>query len=108
MTMTNPQDTIADTARRGQEAVTSALQIWADSVQKLVGSLPTPDARVPRADEVVDQVFGFAEQMLVTQREFTKSVLAATTSAATNVASAATNTANAAASNAEKAAQKKS
>ena len=76
--MTNPQNTIADAARRGQEAVTSAMQIWADSVQKLVGSLPTPDTRVPSPDEIVDQVFGFAEQMLATQREFTKSVLSAT------------------------------
>lgn len=100
--MTNPQDTIIDTARRGQEAMTSALQIWADSVQRLVGSLPHPEARVPNPEQVVDQVFGFAEQMLATQRDFTKSMLSAATSAANNVATVATNTANSAASQAEK------
>ncbi len=81
--MTTSQETMTDAARRGQEAITSALQIWAESFQKL---MPTSDTRLRGAVEVVDNMFDFAEQMLVTQREFTKSMLAATTSATTKAA----------------------
>jgi hypothetical protein len=80
MTMTTSQETMAEAARRGQEAITSAMQIWTDSVQRF---LPVSDTRLRGAVEAVDTIFDFAEQMLVTQREFTKSLLAATTSAAT-------------------------
>jgi hypothetical protein len=77
MTMTTSQEAISDTARRGQRAYADAAQLWADSVQEAVGSLLTPDAKV--FDEVVDNYINVAEQVLVTQREFAKSVLAATT-----------------------------
>ncbi len=83
MTMTTSQETMAEAARRGQEAITSAMQIWTDSVQRF---LPVSDTRLRGAVEAVDTMFDFAEQMLVTQREFTKSLLAATTSAATRTA----------------------
>jgi hypothetical protein len=83
MTMTTSQETITEAARRGQEAIASALQIWTDSVQRFV---PVSDTRLSGAVEAVDTMFDFAEQMLVTQREFTKSLLAATTSAATRAA----------------------
>lgn len=89
--MTTSQDTIADTSRRGQGAYVDAVKLWADSVQKVVGSLPTPDAKV--LHEVVDGYFDVAEQVLVTQRNFAKSVLAVTTSAATAAASMAENAA---------------
>lgn len=82
MTMTASQETISDTARCGHRACANAGQLWADSVQKVVGSLQTPNAKV--FDEVVDNYFNVAEQVLVTQRAFAKSVLAVTTSAATN------------------------
>lgn len=85
MTMTTSQETMTEAARRGQEAITSALQIWTDSVQQFV---PVSDTKLRGAVEAVDNMFDFAEQMLVTQREFTKSILAATTSAATKAASA--------------------
>lgn len=86
MTMTTSHETMTDAARRGQEAISSALEIWTDSFQKFV---PVSDTRLRGAVEAVDSMFDFAEQMLVTQREFTKSMLAATTSAATKVASVA-------------------
>ena len=85
MTMTTSQETMTEAARRGQEAIASALQIWTDSVQRFV---PVSDTRLSGAAEAVDTMFDFAEQMLVTQREFTKSLLAATTSAATRAAAA--------------------
>ena len=85
MMMTTSQETMTEAARRGQEAIASALQIWTDSVQRFV---PVSDTRLSGAVEAVDTMFDFAEQMLVTQREFTKSLLAATTSAATRAAAA--------------------
>ncbi|MDQ3761904.1 MAG: hypothetical protein M3460_09440 [Actinomycetota bacterium] len=84
--MTTPHDTMTDAARRGQEAFTSALRIWADSVHKFA---PTSNARWHGAVEVVDTMFDFANHMLASQREFTKVWLAATTSASTKAASAA-------------------
>ena len=82
--MTTSQETMTDAARRGQEAITSALQIWTESVQRF---MPASDTRLRGAVEAVDSMFDFAEQILMTQREFTKSLLAATTSAATKAAS---------------------
>jgi hypothetical protein len=84
--MTTTQETITEVTRRSQDAITSAVQIWADSVQRFVGLVPTPEAKVPSTDEVVDHAFNFAAQALATQREFTKSLLAATRSVTTNAA----------------------
>jgi hypothetical protein len=84
MTMT---DTISDTVRHGQEAYADAMRRWVDSVQRFAGSLPAPDAKV--VDEVVDNYFAIAEQVLVVQRQFAKGVVAAATSVAANAGSAA-------------------
>lgn len=81
MTMTTPQEQFTDVVRRGQEAVTVAMHTWAENVQRLAGAAPLDAAKVPSAEEVVDNVFDFAEQMLSTQREFAKSLLGATHSA---------------------------
>jgi len=81
MTTTTPQNQFTDVARRGQEAVTVAMQTWAENVQRLAGAVPVDAVKVPSAEEVVDNVFDFAEQMLSTQREFTKSLLGAANSA---------------------------
>lgn len=81
--MTTSQETMTDAARRGQEAMNSVMQMWADAFQKF---LPVSDTRLRGAVEAVDGMYDLAEQILLTQREFTKSVLAATTSAATKAA----------------------
>ncbi|MGH3784005.1 MAG: hypothetical protein ACRDRO_26160 [Pseudonocardiaceae bacterium] len=81
MTMTMSQETMTDAARRGQEAW---LQIWTDSVERF---MPVSDTKLRGAVEAVDGMFDFAEQMLMIQREFAKSMLTATTSAATKAAS---------------------
>ncbi|MGH3972402.1 MAG: hypothetical protein ACRDS9_03625 [Pseudonocardiaceae bacterium] len=83
--MTTSQETMADTARRGQDAFSSALQFWVENLQKFV---PAYDARMRGAAEVVDTTFDFAEHMLITWRDVTKSMLAISTSAATKAASA--------------------
>ncbi len=80
--MTAPQEQYTDVARRGQEAVAAAMQTWAENMQRFVGTMPVGDAGIPNAEAVVDNVFNFAEQMLHNQREFTKSLLAATTPSA--------------------------
>jgi len=81
--MTTSYETVSDTARHSQEALAHAVQVWADSVQKFVGPAPTLHEKVARANEVVDNYFNVATQMVASQREFTKSFLALTTSAAT-------------------------
>src|ERR671916_629349 len=85
-TMTMSQETMTDATRRGQDAITHAMQSWADTFQRF---LPVSDTGLRGAVEAVDGMYDFAEQMLLTQREFTKSLLAATTSAATKAAYAA-------------------
>ncbi|MBV9162579.1 MAG: hypothetical protein JO281_13760 [Pseudonocardiales bacterium] len=88
--MTTSRETMTDAVRRGQEAFTGALQIWADSFQWFV---PTSDAKLRGAVELVDKVFDFYHHVLTSQREYTKSLLAVTTSAATKAASTAQNAA---------------
>lgn len=84
--MTTSHEIMTDAAHRGQEAFTGALQIWADSIQKFA---PTSHTKLRGTVEVVDTMFDFAERMLASQREFTKILLAVTTSAATKATSAA-------------------
>ncbi len=79
-------ETFVDVTRRSQEAF---LQIWTDGVQKYFGLLSTPDAKapdVPTTEEVVDHAFDFAATVLATQREYTKSWLAATKALASSTA----------------------
>jgi hypothetical protein len=78
MTMTTTE-TFVEATRRSQEAF---MQLWTDGVRRYFGLLPTPDAKVPSAEEVVDNVFDFAEAVLATQREYAKSMLATTKSVA--------------------------
>jgi hypothetical protein len=89
--MTTPtttwQDTTRDTARRGEQTYAKAVHLWADSVQKVLGALPTPDPKL--LHEVVDSYFNVAEHMLATQRKFAENMLTATTSAVANTRSAA-------------------
>jgi hypothetical protein len=86
MTMTTSHEIMSDAAHRGQEAFTSTLQIWADSVQKFA---PTSHTNLRRTVEAVDTMFDFADHMLASQREFTKNWLSVITSAATKAAAVA-------------------
>jgi hypothetical protein len=72
------------------------MRLWADNVQKWIGSLPPLDTKA--LNQVVDDCFDAAERALETQREFTKNVVAATASAATRAASVVQNVAKNAAS----------
>ncbi|MGH3871011.1 MAG: hypothetical protein ACRDSR_05765 [Pseudonocardiaceae bacterium] len=81
--MTTTQETITDAARRGQDAITSFLRIWADGMQSFVPVTDVkPDTKLRGAVDVVDNMFDLAEQILATQRELTKSWLNVTSKAA--------------------------
>ncbi len=101
--MTSPQDRITDAVRRGQETVNSTVKTVTDGVQKIV----TPDTvrrgqetvnstvktvtdgmqkfvtnanirnTVPSLEELVDNSYTFAVQVLAMQRDFAKSVISA-------------------------------
>lgn len=73
--MTSPNEQFSRIARQGQEAVNNAVRVWADSVQRLAGG--RGGGQMTDMTAVVDSAFDFAERMLQTQREFTKSVLRA-------------------------------
>jgi hypothetical protein len=75
--VTNLQDQFLENVRRSQQAVVDAIGVWAESVEKAVpdASARTAGGRLPRADEIVDNTFDFAEKLLGAQRQFAKSVL---------------------------------
>jgi hypothetical protein len=83
--MTSSQDTYTQSLRSAQDAVVQAFTTWTDTAK---GAWATaPGAATPEVDpqQVVEQVFDFAEKMLAVQREFAKS-LAATAASATEAA----------------------
>lgn len=77
MTQTAQNQTL-DFVRQSQDAFVEAMQVWSDSVNRLMGSTQERTASVndlPKPDEVLDQVFDFAESMLAAQREFAHNVM---------------------------------
>jgi hypothetical protein len=76
------QDQILDTIRKSQETVVDAIKTWADSIQAITPSLPTPSVpfadKLPKPGELVSSAYDFAEQLLASQRKFAEDVIAAT------------------------------
>ena len=68
--MTAPTDQFVDIANRSQEAVTAAVRSWTDTVQSVAGKLTSGQSQLPDLQDVVDQYFDFAEQVLANQRQF--------------------------------------
>jgi hypothetical protein len=79
--MTAPTDQFVDIANRSQEAVTSAVRTWADTVQSFAGRLTSGQSQLPDLQSVVDQYFDFAEKVLANQREFAQQWASATAKA---------------------------
>ncbi len=79
--MTAPTGQFVDIAKRSQEAVTTAVQTWADTVQSFAGKLTSGQSQMPDLKDVVDQYFDFAEKVLAKQREFAQQWASATTKA---------------------------
>jgi flagellar biosynthesis/type III secretory pathway protein FliH len=90
--VTSSQEQLADVARQSQEAFTSALQVWSDTMQNFTRSLTGAQSSLPDAQALVDIVFDFAEQLLATQRQIAKSLLAANVQVAEAVSDQTTRT----------------
>ena len=65
--------------QEGQEAAGDAIRLWADAVQSITSSIPTPNLpysdKLPRPEEFVANAYDFAEQLLTSQRKFAENVL---------------------------------
>jgi hypothetical protein len=85
--MTAATDQFTDFASRTQDAVTTAVRTWADTVQSVTtGAAPAlPDAHV-----LVERYFDFAQQVLDNQRAFAATLIDAGTKAAETVTAQAT------------------
>jgi hypothetical protein len=75
--MSNPQDQYRDFVAQNQQAVANAMDTWTKTVEQSVGALPTNPAQVD-PQQVVNQVFDFAERMLHLQRDLTTNLLTST------------------------------
>jgi hypothetical protein len=90
---TSRQDQYLDAVRQGQEAWANAVRAWSDSVQRMWGGASgTTTGQAPTAEQVIDNLFEFAEQLLVAQRDFAKRLVQATAPAAEAPQSAARST----------------
>jgi hypothetical protein len=68
--------------RKSQEAAVDAIKLWADAVQSITSSIPTPNLpysdRLPRSEEFVASAYAFAGQLLTSQRKFAENMVEAT------------------------------
>jgi hypothetical protein len=76
--MTVPTGQSVDTTRRSEEAVTTAVHTWADTVQNYASKLVSGQSHMPDLKDVVDEYFDFAEKVLAKQREFAQQWASAT------------------------------
>ncbi len=76
------QTEILDAVRKSQDAVIEAIKRWAETVQSITPSIPTPNLpyadKLPKPEELVAGAYDFAEQLLVSQRKFAENLLQAT------------------------------
>jgi hypothetical protein len=73
------QEQTLKSIRETQQAIVEAVRTWADSIEKTTpatSALPFAE-ELPSPKEILQTSFGFAEQLLKAQREFTENVLAA-------------------------------
>ena len=73
--MSSPKDTSAETFRSGQDAVVAALESWTESAKSAWANAPGVSGQQVDPQQVIDQVFDFAEKMLEGQRDFAKKML---------------------------------
>jgi hypothetical protein len=83
--MTAPTDQFVDIAKRSQEAVTTAVRSWADSVSSFAGNLTGGQSQLPDPQSVVDTYFDFAEKVLANQRQLASQFVSASVKAAETV-----------------------
>jgi hypothetical protein len=65
--------------RHSQDAVVETIRVWAKTIERAIPETPAVPvaAELPTPQELVATSFGFAEQLLKAQHEFTDKVLAA-------------------------------
>ena len=83
-----PQDQYLEAMRQGQDTVVKAMEAWSENVEKMLSGT-SAGGRAPAPEQVIDEVFGFAERLLAAQRDFAKRLLQATTPAVDAARSAA-------------------
>ena len=79
--MATDENQWVELSRQSQDTLTNAVRAWADAMQGFASGLAGPQSRPPDAWAVVEPVFVLAEQLLATQREFVKALLAPGTQA---------------------------
>lgn len=79
--MSSPQEQYTEAMRTSQEAVVEAVESWTKSAQSAFGTPPGSPSGAFDPNQVIDQVFDFAVQMLAVQREFAKTLAATAASA---------------------------
>ena len=83
--MTAPTDQFVDIAKRSQEAVSTAVRSWADSVQNLTGQLGAGQSQLPNPHDFVNTYFDFAEKVLANQRQLATQFVSASVKAGESV-----------------------
>ena len=73
--MSSPQEQFAAAVRSTQAQATDAVETWTKITQDVFGKISDAPASAPNPDQVIDQVFDFAEKMLDGQRLFAKKML---------------------------------
>ena len=81
--MATVQEQYAELIKQSQDASIAAIETWNRTIQQAFGQLPTATPINP--EQVIDQVYDFAGQVLSAQRDFAKQVIATGTAAAEKV-----------------------
>ena len=81
--MATVQEQYAELIKQSQDASIAAIETWNRTIQQAFGQLPTAAPMNP--EQVIDQVYDFAGQVLSAQRDFAKQVIATGTAAAEKV-----------------------
>ena len=78
--MTTIQEQYSELIKQGQDASRAAIETWTQTFQQAAGQLSGSGLISP--NQVIDQVFDFADQVLNAQRDFAKQLLATSTAMA--------------------------
>jgi hypothetical protein len=79
----NTTEQLLEVIRQSQDVTVETVKAWVEAVRRLTPQVPVPAAvtaaseRLPKAAELYDEAFDFAEKVLARQREFTHRVLEA-------------------------------
>ena len=74
------QEQFLDAVKQSQQAIVDSVSAWSQTVQTYTSTVPpTPElGELPSAEQIVDNTFDLVEKLVAGQREFARSLLAAT------------------------------